>query len=85
MRPGTFFDRVILAQGASVIEPLLTPINEVLDEWQAKLVQLQDSADPEIKQAVCDYLPRHQELKALINDPQHSAEVSHFLCMLDSF
>ena len=51
----------------------------------AKLVQLQDSADPEIKQAVCDYLPRHQELKALINDPQHSAEVSHFLCMLDSF
>lgn len=68
-----------------MIEPLLTPINEVLDEWQAKLVQLQDSADPEIKQAVCDYLPRHQELKALINDPQHSAEVSHFLCMLDSF
>lgn len=74
-----------LAQGASEIEPLLTSINATLDEMQAKLAQVQDSADSEIKSAVRDYLPRHQELKALINDPQHSAEVSHFLCMLDSF
>ena len=70
---------------ASEIEPLLTSINATLDEMQAKLAQVQDSADSEIKSAVRDYLPRHQELKALINDPQHSAEVSHFLCMLDSF
>lgn len=71
-------------QGLEQIKPVMAQINGILQDSRMQLSALQAGADATIAQIVGAYLPHHDELIALINDPKSSAEVCEFMCMLDS-